>query len=86
MDTSKLQDLTGALRQLIADAEALLLDEAGEHARAGLHRACDHLRAAEREVSAKAHEFDRLVRANPWRAIAATGLIGFLLGLLARRR
>ena len=29
---------------------------------------------------------DGIVRANPWKALADTGFIGFLLGLLARRR
>jgi ElaB/YqjD/DUF883 family membrane-anchored ribosome-binding protein len=96
MKASSLDDLAGALRGMRAEAEALLekagavagdkLDAAGESALDSLQRVCDHLRAAEDELSKKAHALDRVVRANPWQAIAATGFIAFLLGLLVRRR
>jgi ElaB/YqjD/DUF883 family membrane-anchored ribosome-binding protein len=96
MKVSSLDDLAGNLRGMRADAEALLkkagetagdkLDVASESALDSLQRVCDHLRAAEDEVSKKAHALDRLVRANPWQAIAATGVIAFVLGLLVRRR
>jgi ElaB/YqjD/DUF883 family membrane-anchored ribosome-binding protein len=96
MKNSGFEELAGNLRGIRADAEELLraaadrtgekLDSAGEAALDSLHRVCDHLRAAEDEVSKKAHALDRLVRANPWQAIAATGVIAFLLGMLVRRR
>ena len=96
MKTSTFEELTRNLRGIRADAEALLktaaettgdkLDAASETALDSLHRVCDHLRAAEDEVSKKAHAIDRLVRANPWQALAATGVIAFMLGMLVRRR
>lgn len=96
MKSSNFEELAGNLRGIRANAEALLktaaagtdekLDEAGARARDALARICDHLRAAEDEVAEKAHSLDRVVRANPWQAIAATGLIAFLLGMMVRRR
>jgi len=96
MKTSTFEELAGNLRGIRANAEALLktaaeasgdkLDAAGESAIDSLQRVCEHLRSAEDEVSKKAHALDRLVRANPWQAIAATGVIAFLLGMLVRRR
>jgi ElaB/YqjD/DUF883 family membrane-anchored ribosome-binding protein len=96
MNTSTFEELARNLGGIRAEAEALLkkatetgsdkLDAAGESALDSLLRVCDHLRAAEDEVSKKAHALDRLVRANPWQAIAATGVIAFLLGMLVRRR
>ena len=96
MKPSSFEELAGNLRGIRANAEALLktaadatgekMDAASESALDSLQRVCDHLRAAEDEVSKKAHALDRLVRANPWQAIAATGVIAFLLGMLVRRR
>lgn len=96
MKTSTFEELTNNLRGIRASAEALLktaaentgdkMDAAGESALDSLQRVCEHLRSAEDEVSKKAHTLDRLVRANPWQAIAATGVIAFLLGMLVRRR
>jgi ElaB/YqjD/DUF883 family membrane-anchored ribosome-binding protein len=96
MKTSSFEDLVGNLRGIRADAEALLktaagaagekLDTASESALDSLQRVCEHLRSAEDEVSKKAHALDRLVRANPWQAVATTGVIAFLLGMLVRRR
>lgn len=96
MKNNTFEDLAGNLRGIRADAEALLkaaaeatgdkLDAAGESAIDSLQRVCEHLRSAEDEVSKKARALDRMVRANPWQAIAATGVIAFLLGLLVRRR
>ena len=96
MKPSSFEELAGNLRGIRANAEALLktaadatgekLDEASESALDSLQRVCDHLRAAEDEVSKKAHALDRLVRSNPWQVIAATGVIAFLLGMLVRRR
>jgi ElaB/YqjD/DUF883 family membrane-anchored ribosome-binding protein len=96
MTNSTFEELAGNLRGIRADAEALLktaaesagdrIDAAGESALDSLQRVCEHLRSAEDEVSKKAHALDRLVRANAWQAIAATGVIAFLLGMLVRRR
>jgi ElaB/YqjD/DUF883 family membrane-anchored ribosome-binding protein len=96
MNSSHFEDLTGNLRKVLAEAEALLktaaagagdeLNGAREHAGVALRRACEHLRAAEQEISNRANSLDRVVRANPWQAIAATGVMAFLLGLWVRRR
>ena len=96
MNACKFEDLAGNLRGIRAEAEALLgkareagsdkVDAAGDAALDSLSRIVDHLRAAEDEVSRKAHALDRLVRAHPWQALAATGVVAFLLGLLVRRR
>lgn len=96
MKSSTIEDLAGNLRGIRETTEALLktaaqasgdkLDAAGESAIESLQRVCEHLRSAEDEVSKKAHALDRLVRAHPWQAIAATGVIAFLLGLLVSRR
>jgi ElaB/YqjD/DUF883 family membrane-anchored ribosome-binding protein len=96
MKTSTFEELANNLRGIRADAEALLktaadtggdkLDAASESALDSLQRVCDHLRSAEDEVSKKAHALDRLVRAHPWQALAATGVVAFLLGMLVRRR
>jgi ElaB/YqjD/DUF883 family membrane-anchored ribosome-binding protein len=96
MKSSTIEDLAANLRGIRESAEALLktaaqasgekLDAAGESAIDSLQRVCEHLRSAEDEVSKKAHALDRLVRANPWQAIAATGVVAFVLGMLVRRR
>ncbi len=96
MKAAHLEELTASLCALRTRAEALLhsfasdtdekLDAAGQRARDSLRRVREHLCAAEKELSSKAHAVDRVVRDHPWRAVAATGIVAFLLGLLVRRR
>jgi ElaB/YqjD/DUF883 family membrane-anchored ribosome-binding protein len=85
MKPSNLEDLANNLRQMLANADELLGSAAGK-TRATLEDVRDHLRSAEHAMSERAHELDRAVRANPWAAIATTGIIAFVLGLLVRRR
>ena len=96
MNETPFEDFGAALRRLLADAESLLresADGAGEHldaARQGasesLHRTCEHLRAAERELGTRARRVDSTVHKHPWETAAVAGVAGFLLGLLVRRR
>jgi ElaB/YqjD/DUF883 family membrane-anchored ribosome-binding protein len=87
-----MDSLAADLRSLLSDAEALLRearDGAGDKlsaARESLGKACEHLRHAESELGKHARAVDRIVRDNPWKAILATGVVAFLLGLLVRRR
>jgi len=94
MSTTTFAGLSAELRQVLADVEEALkkaaadagdhLDSAEHHA--SLRRACDHLRAAQREIRERAHSLDGMVRDNPWRAIVATGAVAFLVGFMVRRR
>lgn len=92
MSTKPVESFSARLHDLLAETEKLLdsgTSRAGDvqdAATDALHRARKHLHAAYDEVSGKAREIDRAVHDNPWRAIAATGLIAFLLGMLVRRR
>jgi ElaB/YqjD/DUF883 family membrane-anchored ribosome-binding protein len=96
MSSTHFEGLTDNLRKVLAEAEMLLksvaagagdgLDDAGAHAQESLRRAYEHLRAAEREIADRAHSLNRTVHAHPWQAIAATGVVAFLLGLWVRRR
>jgi ElaB/YqjD/DUF883 family membrane-anchored ribosome-binding protein len=92
MTDSAMNELAADLKSLLSDAEALLRDArngAGEKltaARESLGKACEHLRHAESEIGKHARAVDRAVRDHPWKAILATGLVAFCLGLLVRRR
>jgi ElaB/YqjD/DUF883 family membrane-anchored ribosome-binding protein len=96
MSTTAYEEFGAALRRLLADAESLLLegaDATGEHldaarqdARESLHRTCEHLRAAERELGTRARRIDSTVHKHPWETAALAGVAGFVLGMLARRR
>jgi len=57
-----------------------------EAAQEGLRRAREHLHSACEAVGGRAKAVDRAVHAHPWQALAATGLVAFLLGMLVRRR
>jgi ElaB/YqjD/DUF883 family membrane-anchored ribosome-binding protein len=87
-----MDSLAADLGSLLSDAEALLREAgngAGEKltaARESLGKACEHLRHAQSELGKHARAVDRMVRDNPWKAILATGVVAFLLGLLVRRR
>ena len=65
-----------------ADKAADIPDAAQE----GLRRAREHLCSAYEAMGGKAKAVNRAVHEHPWQAIAATGLVAFLLGLLVRRR
>jgi ElaB/YqjD/DUF883 family membrane-anchored ribosome-binding protein len=89
MSHPKIDDLASALHELLRDAESLLGDRASEgidSARESLEKARDHLRAAQEEVAKHARTVDRAVHDHPWKAMLATGIAGFLLGMLVRRR
>lgn len=84
------------LHTLMADADELLRATAGApgekinaarvRAEESLRNIRERIRAAEREVVDRARSADRYVHENPWRSIATTGGIAFLLGLLISRR
>ena len=96
MNATSFEALTVGLRSAIAEAEALLkstangagdqVNVARDRARESLRRVRAHMAAAEREIVGHAHSLDRAVHANPWQAIAATGVVAFLLGYWMRRR
>jgi ElaB/YqjD/DUF883 family membrane-anchored ribosome-binding protein len=96
MSHTPFETMAGTLRSLLAEADALLndgadaagerLDAARHGARESLQRACEHLRAAERELGSRARQVDSAVRAHPWETAAVAGIAGFLIGLLVRRR
>ena len=93
---SGIEELSGNLGKLLAEAEALLhgaangadakLDQASETARETLHRVCGHLRSARDEVAGRARKLDGAVHAHPWRAVAAAAIVAFIAGLSVRRR
>jgi len=81
------------LRTLVSDAEALLrastdVDSAElqERAQATLRELRTRLQALEEQVSARARDVDSYVRDNPWQAVAVTGGLALLLGLILGRR
>lgn len=89
---AKIEQFGQQLRNALDAAERLLdsgADKAAEipeAAQEGLRRAREHLHSACEAVGGRARAVDRSVHAHPWQAIAATGLVAFLLGLLVRRR
>lgn len=92
MNESRMNSLTSRLIELLKEVDQLLesgatkAGEAPDAAIDALHRAREHLRRAGDELRGRARAIDRAVHENPWKAIAATGLVAFLLGLLVRRR
>ena len=89
---AKMDDFGKQLRDVLDAADKLLdagVDKAAdipEAAQEGLRRAREHLGSALDAVGGKAKAVDRAVHDHPWQAIAATGLVAFLLGVLVRRR
>ena len=85
--------LADELRQLVNDAEALLRDGLSNGAAEAQARAQDaiadlkeRLAGLEQQLNARAREVDSYVRENPWQAVAVTGGIALILGLLMARR
>ena len=88
------------LKAVVADAEELLkatADQTGERIAAARGKAEKSLKAAkarldeqEATVMAKtraaAKGADDYVRANPWKAVGITAVVGFVLGILVARR
>lgn len=76
----RVEALAAKLRALLADADDLV------HSDARIARMREHLENARKEISERADAVNRSVHDNPWRAIAAVGIVAFVLGLLVRRR
>jgi ElaB/YqjD/DUF883 family membrane-anchored ribosome-binding protein len=72
--------LATRLRAVLADAEELA------HSDERIARVREHLDNARKEISEHAGVLNRNVHENPWRVIAAVGVVAFLLGLLVRPR
>lgn len=96
MQHATLNKLGHDLRTLLADADALLqatasapgekINAARARAEQSLHNIRDHISAAEHEVLGRARSADHYVHENPWRAIAMTGGVALLIGLLLGKR
>jgi ElaB/YqjD/DUF883 family membrane-anchored ribosome-binding protein len=92
----RLEEIAAGLDRVLEEAETLLtataegaekkLDHTNMKARESLHRICGHLRDARSEVLDGARKVDGAVHSHPWAALAATAAVGFLAGLLVRRR
>jgi len=85
--------LAEELRSLVSDAEALLRASTSadgaqmqEHAEATLRDLRARLSGLEEQVTARARDLDSYVRGNPWQAVAVTGGVALLLGLIMGRR
>lgn len=88
--------ISEGLHKLIGEAEAALkstadgaeakLDEATRASREALERLLDNLRDARGELEAGARRIEDAVREHPWKALAASAIVGFVVGLLVRRR
>jgi ElaB/YqjD/DUF883 family membrane-anchored ribosome-binding protein len=81
------------LRALVSDAETLLRDSANmagaelqDRAQATLREMRVRLTALEDSVRQRARDVDGYVRDNPWQAVAITGAVALLLGLILGRR
>jgi len=84
------------LDDLIGEAETILktlasdtsrrVDDAHEKGLEKLKRLCGQLRNARSEIVEGARKIDGAVHSHPWEALAATAIVGFLAGLLVRRR
>ena len=82
-------NLMNDLKAVIADAEELLRETAGE---AGpkiqqvRERAEESLRAAREHLKGTGAELDSKVRANPWAAVGIAAGIGLIAGILLSRK
>jgi ElaB/YqjD/DUF883 family membrane-anchored ribosome-binding protein len=100
MSESSTRELMDDLRNVVADAEALLAataHDASDRAREARSRTSDSLEQArkrledlESEIKARAtaaaDEADAFVRGNPWRAVGIAAAVGVLVGVLLGRR
>jgi ElaB/YqjD/DUF883 family membrane-anchored ribosome-binding protein len=100
MTTVQKDKLMNNLREVIADAEALLRmtnDQAGEGAadirsrvQARMNQAKADLlnlqEAAVAKAKAAGHATDEFVHENPWQSIGIAAGVGLMLGLLVSRR
>jgi ElaB/YqjD/DUF883 family membrane-anchored ribosome-binding protein len=100
MTTVQKDKLMSNLREVIADAEALLrmtTDQAGEGAadirsrvQARMNQAKSDLlnlqEAAVAKAKAAGHATDEFVHENPWQSIGIAAGVGLVLGLLVSRR
>jgi len=91
-----IERISAVLAKLLEEAEGLLQDaaagadrklDAAEHeGRETLRRLCGHLRNARGELADRARKVDCFVHEHPWRTLATGAIVGFLAGLLVRRR
>jgi ElaB/YqjD/DUF883 family membrane-anchored ribosome-binding protein len=91
--TQEAGHLADDLRTLMEDAEQLLraTTSAGSaeltaRAQATLADLRERLHVVETQVRARARDVDSYVRDNPWQAVAVTGGIALVLGLIMGRR
>ena len=83
--------IVDGLRALVSDAETLLRSTAGGaeisgEAEARLRKLRERLGRLEQQVRDRAHDVDGYVRSHPWHAVAITGGLALLLGVLLGRR
>ena len=89
---AKIEDFGKRVRDVLVAADELLgagaekAADLPEAAHESLRLAREHLHSAYEAVGGKAKAVNRAVHEHPWQAIAATGVLAFLLGLLVRRR
>ena len=81
----QLRDVLDAADKLL-DAGADTAADIPNAAQEGLRQAREHLGSAYEALGGKAKAVNRAVHEHPWTALAATGLVAFLLGLVVRRR
>ena len=91
-----IEKISEGIEKLLAEAEILVhslagdtgekLDDAREKGRERLQRICGHLRDARSEVLDGARKVDGAVHSHPWESLAASALVGFVAGMLVRRR
>jgi ElaB/YqjD/DUF883 family membrane-anchored ribosome-binding protein len=96
MQRAILSKLGHDLRTLLADSDELLRATAGApgerinaaraRAEESLRNIRDRISVAEREVIGRARSADDYVHENPWRSIAITSGLAFLVGVLIGRR
>jgi len=89
---AKIEDFGKQLRDVLDAADKLLnagADQAADIPQAAqdkLRQAREHLGNAYGALGGKAKAVNRAVHEHPWQAIAATGFVAFLLGVMVRRR
>jgi ElaB/YqjD/DUF883 family membrane-anchored ribosome-binding protein len=91
-----IERISAGLEKLLEEAEALLqsaaegadrkLDAAENHGRETLQRICGNLRNARSELRDDARKINGVAHTHPWLTLTAGAIVGFLAGLLVRRR